>query len=601
MCGISGIINRRAVSVAPALIEKMTDLIKHRGPNGFGYYFGDNFAFGHRRLAIIDLSDAGHQPMSYMDRYVITFNGEVYNYLELRAELLSAGYTFHSATDTEVIMAAYDYWGTDCVNRFNGMWAFAIYDVRKKLIFCSRDRFGIKPFYYSSSNERFVFGSEIKQLLLFEEKRQANHGILCDYLVSGLLDHTDETFFRNVMALPGGHTLTYCLSENTVSINRYYSIHLDPGLNALDEAGAVERYRQEFIRAVSFRLRSDVPVGTCLSGGLDSSSVASIASERYQGSSGCRFIGIHAKSSERQTDESAYAIMVAEAKRIDLRTITPTAEDFKEVLDEVFYTQEEPFGSPSIFMQYFVMRKAKAMGCTVMLDGQGGDETLLGYVRYYPAYLLSLPLSHVLRGFLQARKNSQLSVKQLLSYCLYFSSSALRIGRLKKRCWFIKAEYLGKFEWVKKAARSNLSISRLHEIEIFHLCLPQLLRYEDRNSMRHSVEARLPFLDYRLLETALSVNNRYKICNGWTKYLLRKAMEKVLPEQVAWRKNKLGFNAPDKTWLQAIEEEMACCIHKSAIIKRLTGGALNLKKVDSKMRWRLYAIAKWEAIYDVSF
>lgn len=600
MCGISVIIRKNNSNVNLQEITRMNNLILHRGPDDEGYYFGKNFAFGHRRLSILDLSPEGHQPMTYMGKYTITYNGEVYNYFEIRDKLRGMGYSFKSSTDTEVILAAYDKWGQECVTHFNGMWSFAIYDKEKNIIFCSRDRFGIKPFYYAQVEDRFVFASEIKQLLVFFESRYVNLRVLIDYLLSNLSDHSPETFFKDIFTLPGAHNLIYNLESHTHHINKYYDINMNSDLFHLKEADAFQLYKNEFMRSIGFRLRSDVPVGTCLSGGLDSSSVAGVAAGQYQKDSKKRFKAIHARSSEIETDESAFASIVAKANNIELHTITPTPEEFKKVLPDVFYTQEEPFASPSIVMQYFVMKKAKELGCTVMLDGQGGDETLLGYVWYYPAYLLSLSLGQAVKAFSQSLMNSSLSIKELLGYCFYFPIYPVRRWRHQKRCSFLRPELLNDSMWLKKFAQSYLSLIRLQKIEICHTQLPHLLKYEDKNSMRHSVEARLPFLDYRLLEIALSISDKYKIKDGWTKYILRKAMEGILPDLIIWRKNKLGFASPEKTWIDSIKGEMIEVINESKIIKHISRKPIDLKTENRQMIWRLYSIAQWEKIYQVT-
>lgn len=397
MCGISGVINKNNYKIKKEEIKSINDLIYHRGPDDEGFYFGKNFAFGHRRLSILDLSSDGHQPMTYLDKYVITYNGEVYNYLEIKEELQKDGYTFCSHTDTEVILASYDKWGENCVNRFNGMWAFAIYDKEKNIIFCSRDRFGVKPFYYTEIDNNFVFGSEIKQLLEFYEDRYVNKKVLMNYLVIGYENYNNETFFENIFKLQQSHNLIYNLTDHTYFEKRYYDIKNE--ILNINENESIELYNEKLFQSVKLRLRSDVKVGTCLSGGLDSSSIAGIASILNKKVTDEKFVAIHAKSTEKKSDESNYAKKVAEHCNLELNIIEPSKRDFVEVLDEVIYTQEEPFRSPSIIMQYFVMKKAKDIGCTVLLDGQGGDETLLGYERYYPAYLLDLNFFDMLKGF----------------------------------------------------------------------------------------------------------------------------------------------------------------------------------------------------------
>ncbi len=601
MCGISGIVYKNKQS-NKADIKNINNLIKHRGPDDEGYFYSDNFTFGHRRLSILDLSDEGHQPMSYVDKYTIVYNGEIYNYLEIREELLSDGYCFKSATDTEVILASYDKWGESCVDKFNGMWAFSIYDKEKNTLFCSRDRFGIKPFYYTQVDNKFVFGSEIKQLLEFYPQNFVNKKILLDYLVIGFEDHTNETFFENIFKLEQSHNLIYNLNTYTYKIKRYYDITVDQSVNELNSEDSIKIYEQKLYDSIKLRLRSDVKVGTCLSGGLDSSSIASIASKIYHEQTDNKFTAIHAKSTQSDNDESKFAQDVSEYCNLNLKILEPSKSEFISKIDEVIYTQEEPFGGVSIFMQYFVMQEAKEQNCKVMLDGQGGDEILLGYERYYPAYLISLNLFELVKGFFNVSKNSKLSIKQLISYIGYFTSATIRTKRLKEKNNFIKREYLELIDsdLVKKNSDDYLNIFNLQYGEIYKTQMPHLLRYEDKNSMRHSVETRLPFVDVNLLEASLSIDNCLKIKDGWSKYILRKVIENKLPKNIVWRKNKFGFEAPVESWLNSIENEMFKSINESKIVNFLINKKLNFKKLDEKQKWKLFNIAKWEEIYNVS-
>jgi len=598
MCGISGVINKTQKVVNKKEIKTMNDLISHRGPDDEGYYFENNFAFGHRRLSILDLGKDGHQPMHYLDRYTITYNGEIYNYIEIREELLNDGYIFNSHTDTEVILASYDKWGENCVNKFNGMWAFAIYDKAKEIIFCSRDRFGIKPFYYTNIDDKFIFGSEIKQLLEFYPKKYVNKKILMDYLIIGYEDHTNDTFFENIFKLEQSHNLIYALKTDTYEIKKYYDI--DFRAENFTEDEAVKLYKEKLRDSIDIRLRSDVKVGTCLSGGLDSSSIASIASEIYTKQSNNKFTAIHAKSTQTNNDESSYAIDVAEYCGLDLKIVEPNKNDFLDSIDEIIYTQEEPFGSPSIFMQYFVMKKAKEENCKVMLDGQGGDETLLGYERYYPAYLISLSFLEMIKGFFSASKNSKLSIKQLLKYIVYFTNSKIRLKRLKNKYSFIKKDYLELIDTtlVERSSKNYLDIAKLQYDEIYFTQMPHLLRYEDKNSMKNSIETRLPYIDYKVLETSVSLDNSFKIKNGWTKYILRKAVENILPKNIVWRKNKFGFEAPTKSWLKSTHDEMVEMINGSNILKHISDD-IDFNRLSEKQKWKLFNIAKWEEIYNV--
>ncbi|MBT4959886.1 MAG: asparagine synthase (glutamine-hydrolyzing), partial [Flavobacteriaceae bacterium] len=574
MCGISGIINIDFQEVKKSEIKKITDLIRHRGPNDKGYFLKNNFAFGFRRLSILDLSIDGHQPMHYLDRYTIIFNGEIYNYIELKNELLKNNYEFKSGTDTEVILASYDFWGKKCVEKFNGMWAFAIHDKVKNEIFLSRDRFGIKPLYYSKIGNKFVFGSEIKQIIEFQEKVLVNKKVLIDFIVTSFEEHTEETFFQDVKKLKQSHNLTYDLKTNNYSISKYYSISHHREIEKLSERESIDKFHSELKRSIDYRLRSDVTVGSCLSGGLDSSTVASIASSRYmKESSNKKFTAIHAKSTEKDSDESYYASKVSEISNLDLIIVKPSIEDFKSHIDEVAYTQEEPFGGPSIFMQYFVMKKAKEIGCTVMLDGQGGDEILLGYEKYYPSAYLNI---FQRKGFLAMLKtiresnknNSRMTIYWIAKFFIGSLFSSLRKIVYKRKANFMKP-HSNDFNFLDKLASSYLNIFSLQEKEIMSTNLPCLLKFEDKNSMRNSIEARLPFLDYKVLETALSIDIDYKIKEGWTKYVLRKIISKKMPSEIAWRKNKLGFNAPESTWIDSLSFDIKTVIKNSQILNEI--------------------------------
>ena len=596
MCGIGGIINKNNKSVEELLIHQMTEIIAHRGPDSSGSYLYKNIAFGHRRLSILDLSSSGHQPMKYLDDLVITYNGEIYNFIEIREELIQKGYIFDSNSDTEVILKAYHCWGKTCVNYFNGMWSFSILDIKQKIVFCSRDRFGVKPFYYIENNDLFSFGSEISQLLPFIPNRILNKKIALDYLISGIEECSNETFFKDIYLLKGGHNLVFDLQTNSYEIERYYNLKLSDQKNT-----SVDDYIQELKRSITLRLRSDVKVGTCLSGGIDSSTISSFASKLYQNSNE-KFMAIHAKSSEYKTDESEFAKIVSKIANINLNFVEPSYSDFKSNILSIIKIQQEPFGSLSIIMQYFVFKKAKELGCIVMLDGQGGDETLLGYERYYPAIVKSKKGIAKLKALLQSSKNSRLSLLDTIKYQYYFSNYKLRLKRLKFKNSFYKSEILNEYESeeLRIISESYNDISILQKNEIESSQLPHLLKYEDRNSMANSIESRLPFLDYKLVELSLNTNNSLKIKDGWTKFILRKAAETILPKEIVWRKAKLGFNAPEKTWTKEFENEMIKEIEQSEILNNFIHfKKLYFKNLDLRTKWRLYNFSAWEKEFKV--
>ena len=592
MSGISGIIYKNQKAEYED-IKAMNDLIIHRGPDGEGFYLDDSLALGHRRLNISDLSDAAAQLMYYKD-LVIVFDGRIYNSAELRDELSSLGYTFKTNCETEVLLAAYDCWGQNSVYRLNGMWSFAIFDKKNQILFCSRDRFGTRPFYYTTLDDKFIFGSEIKQLLLFMPSRIADKSILADFLVCGFTNHTDKTFFKNIYTLMGGYNLIFDLKKHSFKIYQYYFVD-----NTTPKKISIEDFKKVFFQAVKTDFPLNVKVGSCLSGGLDSSSVVAAISDLINENNNKNFVCIHAKSTENTTDESNYAKLVAESKNIDLKLIKPSLEDFINSIDEVCYIQEEPFLGLSIFMQYFVMKEAKKNNCKVLFDGQGSDG-LFGNSYYYVLGLLSLPLYSALKSLIKYIRNTKLQILRLIVCCIYFSSFPLLNLRQRLKYSFLKSEYLPDFEWNKRKARAFSSIIELQLLELYNTCLPALMRYDDKNSMWHSIETRFPFLDKKLLETILGLEDDYKVHDGWIKYILRKALENDLPKEVVWRKSKFGFYAPEKSWLSGIHSIMIEGIESNKILKKIFKYNVNLDKLDNLILWRLFSISKWINIFSIT-
>lgn len=603
MCGISCIISRSDNSIDHAELKKITNLVSHRGPDGEGYFYGENFAFGHRRLSIIDLSDQANQPMTYMDDFVIIFNGAIYNYVELRAELQNLGYKFTSDSDTEVIVAAYVHWGYECVKHFNGMWAFSIFDKKKNILFCSRDRFGVKPFYYYYDNEIFAFASEIKQLFPFLKQKKVNKHIMMDFLVTGALEHNDETFFEDIKKLPASHNLIYNLNNHQFKQERFYQIPVTPNITK-SRVKAYEEIKSALENSVKLRLRSDARIGSCLSGGIDSSTVVAMAADKYNSES--PFLLFHAQSTENLNDESFYAKQVSDDFNLELKILKPKTEDFLNNLEKVIEIQEEPFGGPAIYMQYFIFEQAKKSGIKVMLDGQGGDESLLGYEKYFPAYFQEIRKRKGIFSMLQEiyfanQNNDKMSFMQALKFIIGTRFSWFRKKVYKHRVFFLK-KYDEEFYFLNEFASAYSDIKSLQKLEIEKTMLPELLRYEDKNSMFNSIESRLPFLDYIFIEKSINLNSEFKINRGWTKYILRRILSDLTTKNIAWRKRKNTFNAPVETWLSEITPIMISEISKSEIIKRISNMNLLINKFDKinlTMRWRLFNIAIWERIFKV--
>jgi asparagine synthase (glutamine-hydrolysing) len=560
MCGLCGVV-RFDSPPERETAARMAELLSHRGPDGDGSFEDPRgVAFGHRRLAIIDLSEAGLQPLASADGAVqLLHNGEIYNYRELRSELEELGHRFHTATDTEVVLEAYDEWGDDCIARFNGMWSIALWDGRRERLFCSRDRFGVKPFYYRYRSGRFVFSSELKAFRADPGGRlEPNLHAVRDYLEQGYVDHLPETFFAGVETLPPAHSLV--LDRDGLRLRRYWSLEpVDP------PAEAAEAVRDLLLDSIRLRLRSDVPIGTALSGGLDSSAIAcGIDHLRRTGRETDGQVGPHQRTftvyfEDSGLDERPFADAVVRTIGAEPHWISFEDAELIDVLPTVVFAQDEPFGSSSIVAQWFVMREARRAGVKVMLDGQGGDEALLGYPTTFGYRLADLLAGGDVRGLAgELRAYRRLHQPGWLHAAVALATPFLPANVR----WRLRARRDGSHRLVHRTLRGNAPtpertsspfaerLRRQYHLILAERGLPELLRYEDRNSMAHSVEARVPFLDYRLVELLYSLDARELVDRGVTKTVLRRALGDLLPTVVRDRVDKVGFATPGRRFLQ---------------------------------------------------
>jgi asparagine synthase (glutamine-hydrolysing) len=561
MCAITGIISKNTSLINKVILKKMTDAIAHRGPDGEAFWVNskNNIGFGHRRLSIIDLSNAAAQPMFYLGRYTIIHNGEIYNYREIKEELLKRGYSFQSQSDTEVILAAYDYYKEECLQYFDGMFAFTIWDEKEQTLFCARDRFGEKPFYYSFNDEQFIFSSEAKAIWANGLEKKTNNPLLLNYLVLG---HTQTaadntiTFFQDIFSLPAAHYLKFTLSDFSFTINRYWDCDKETKIS-ISEKDAVEKFNELFYTSVKRRLRSDVTLGTSLSGGLDSSSIISTIS-KIQGTNSLQTFSAVFPGFEK--DESKYIQLVTEKFNLKNYSITPTAEDLIKDIERVCYHQEIPFTSSSIFAQYKVFELAKQQNVKVLLDGQGADETLAGYNKYIHWYLQELLSSRSYKFYSEKRslRKNKISFRWNLknNIAAWFPSQAtyqLEKRETKKLSHFSDITDDFKNEYLDKQSIYKPIVFKLNDILYFNTFqsgLEELLRYADRNSMAYGREVRLPFLNHELVQFIFSLPSQFKIHNGYTKWLLRESMKQNLPDTVVCRKEKIGFETPQKKWME---------------------------------------------------
>ena len=597
MCGIVGAVSLDRPIDLPAL-QRMNDLQAHRGPDGEGFLLGwvsagrfhhtllshtthwdantpVRIGLGHRRLAILDLSERGLQPMTVGDsQQWIVFNGEIYNHRELRAQLETLGYHFATRTDTEVLLQAYRQWGEACLARLDGMFAFAIWDGVRGHLFCARDRLGIKPLYYARSPGAFVFASEIKALLAFPgvDATPDDDAVLA-FLVHANCDYGERTLLRAVKALPPGHALTLDAASGSVATYRYWQLLLRAA-NGTGDREHFDGLRTLLIETTCRHLISDVQVGSCLSGGLDSSTVVSLIGkiwgERPEAARalGDTFHTFTACYEDRAFDERDYALAVAGAVGATPHLTFPAPEDFLETFARMAWHQDMPFGELTYYAQWRVMRAAKEAGVKVLLDGQGGDEVFGGYAKFRYAYLASLlrtgQLGRLAKEFGRTVLQGDRYVLDIRHGYRYLPRRLRRLlgvdGLLQQAVrtdWnrAVSGESTPATRWWRYASQAASEeafasvMQRMQLDDLFVDTLPMLLRMEDRSSMAFSLEARVPLLDHHVVDYGLSLPDDLKIRNGWSKFAVRRAMQGIVPDVVRMRKTKLGFAVPGQRWL----------------------------------------------------
>jgi asparagine synthase (glutamine-hydrolysing) len=569
MCGIAGIISSNTNIVTREQLKKMTDALAHRGPDGQAQWINQRgtVGLGHRRLSILDLSAAAAQPMHYLNRYSIVYNGEIYNYIEIKEALIKKGYHFHNSSDTEVILAAYDFWKEDCLEQFDGMFALAILDKKERIVFAARDRFGEKPFYYVANNNLFAFASEMKALWAIGIAKKTDDKMLLNYLALGYVQNgndKEQTFFQDIYSLAPGSFLK--LDTITLQYKTYIYWQLEKdSVQKISAEDAIEKCRELFTLSVNRRLRSDVSVGTSLSGGLDSSSI--LATIHHPGNSFKTFSAIFPGFAK---DESGYIKTVTQylSKKsivngpIEQHFTEPSALGLIRDFKTLCYHQEEPFPSSSIYAQFKVFELAHQQQTKVLLDGQGADEILAGYDKYIHWHLQQMAGKS---RFLATYREKQLLLKNKLSF--KWGISNYLAAYLPSHA----AIQLEQNEYLKSARQPDINkdfvlalrgrewegihkpiITKLNDILYFNtqtMGLEELLRFADRNSMAHGVEVRLPFLSHELVQLLFTLPAGFKIHDGWTKWLLRKMMDKKLPDEIVWRKEKVGYEPPQFQWM----------------------------------------------------
>jgi asparagine synthase (glutamine-hydrolysing) len=534
MCGINGFNWNDGT-----LIESMNRTTRNRGPDDCGVYADENVSLGHNRLSIIDLSENGHQPMSNEDGTVwIVFNGEVYNFMELREELIAKGHVFKSNTDTEAIIHAYEEYGFDIVKRFNGMWAFGIYDRNKNVLFLSRDQFGIKPLYYYIDDSRIVFSSMIAGIMAHGVETGPNEKAIMEYLAFNLEDYETHTFFKNVSSLARDSYLVYDLTSHEHTITRWYT----PGKRPIKDKDDV---RNIFTESVKLRTIADVPIGSCLSGGIDSSSIVCTLDEILKEP----FYTFSFVSPGSPLDESRYIEEIGKTTNTRQFFTAMDGQTFLEEFYDFVEAQEEPVTGLSPYAQYRVMKLAHQHGAKVLLDGQGADEIFAGYVYYFSYYFYELFTS--LKWYTLLKESASYVSMYGSFYPHSMFAFMLMPVPLRYRMWkkfinpWVNHEYLKSV--CKDAHDPRWDPMRLNDalsLTLFSTAIPEMLRWEDKNSMRWSIETRPPFLDVALVESVLPLPSEMKLKNGTRKKIFKDAMKDVIPSMIGKRNDKIGFAAP---------------------------------------------------------
>jgi asparagine synthase (glutamine-hydrolysing) len=638
MCGIAGIILKQGAD--PELtknIAAMSHALRHRGPDGEGFitatensvtacYKGFNnykrtdlpfipvtelgrnpqnnqLAFAHRRLSIVDLSDAGHQPMCDLsERYWIIHNGEIYNYVELREELEKLGHVFFSETDTEVVLKAYISWGNDCVNHFNGMWAFCIYNTEKQICFMSRDRLGVKPFYYINNTQHFAFASEQKAFIsagLLPAK--INEKALHNYLINDLLESERGNFFEGIQELWPGCNLSFDLKTQTLSNTTYFHLNDINNLsnNKLSESELIDKISHTLENAVKLRMRSDVEIGVCLSGGIDSSALAVIIAANRTTALPC-FTSVFRDQPFNEENFAGSVVKTIGAKHFK---IEPGLEGFQRELDELVYSQDIPIWDSSTYAQYKVMSLAALNGVKVVLDGQGADELFGGYHHHYVTRWNNLFSTG---KYLLTLRDMAASKKTFSSPFVFYLKERLKNlhnFRIRHQEQFFNKTFIEHHQVLNpNPLFTDLNSLLINDIYVSRL--KSFLKCEDRCGMWHSVESRTPFSDdIELISLLFSFDANRKIKNGISKYLLREAVKDKLPSEIYTRYDKKGFETPMQTWMQTLRPQMIDAIIDAKfdfVNYNLLKSTVPTNIYQNKILFKLFILSRWKKLFSAT-
>lgn len=610
MCGIGGYYGFKDDN----LIKKMSHLMEHRGPDGEGIFKHEFVTLLSRRLAIIDVK-GGDQPIYNEDKsIVVVYNGEMYNYRELRKELEQAGHVFKTKSDTEIIVHGYEEWGDDCFDRFNGMFGIALYDIKKDRLLVVRDHFGIKPIYYAfdkDDNNSILFSSEIKPILdSGRVVKEPNERIIYRYLKFRIHDEGEETFFAGIKRLLPGQVMV--INKDGVQIKSFTNLRKrlsDMKVKDTFTDEDRERFKAKLIQSIQRRLVAEVPVGTCLSGGLDSSTVVAVANKLLKehakdtDSLGSKQKAYSAVFPGSVNDEEKYVdALITKLSNVDSIKVKPKPEEFFEDLEDFVKFQEEPTISTGPYAQYQVMRRAHK-DVTVVLDGQGADEMMAGYLPYYFVYMKQLwREGNVLKLLRELLSSTDIFYKLFIQKM----RTVVGINKTVPLTALLKDSFATMHHKEKFVTTGDNLKARLLE-DIFGNSLQALLRYEDKNAMRFSIEGRVPFLDFELVELLFQLPDEAIIKDGWNKAILRYAVDEYLPEMITKRRNKIGFTTPEHEWFLRMKNRIYGIFmsesfanreffNQAAVVKAFEE-FIQGKNDDTMLFWRILNIEIWMRIF----
>ncbi|GIV33602.1 MAG: asparagine synthetase B [Chitinophagales bacterium] len=601
MCGIAGVFSSNPLTAYHrSVIERMNNIQQHRGPDDEGIQVNEKCILGHRRLSIIDLSRDGHQPFISADgRYQMVYNGEIYNYIELREELKKLDRVFLTQTDTEVLLTCYIQYGSACLDKLNGMFAFAIYDTQQHTLFLARDRFGKKPLYYTEVEGCFYFASEIKALRIVQHSRSVNLQSLFDFLCFNRTDVFDETFLNEIRKIPKGH-YGFLTAGRKLEVRQWWNPEKFIQHTTSDTPADIYRKIEELIcSAVALRMRSDVPVGSCLSGGLDSSVIAGILYQKHLANENYKTFTVSFPG--HAIDETHFIDLLQQRYGFKNFRTCPTADSAFDEFERFTFMMDEPCTSPTFYSQYKVMELARQNGVTVLLDGQGGDESFAGYQyfhAFFQTYLLRKGkvfsfLNEVLHAALRRQEKESFqtllfqNIPDFLRKMLLYATLK---NHVQKDFFYTYIDSSRIFRYFFNATDLNTSLVRHFQYKLEHL-----LRTEDRNSMAFSIEARLPYLDYRFVEYALSVPQELKITKGENKILQKRSLGKYTIPEILNRKDKIGFGTPGELWMQTEKWQKRTAENYDYLLEKFPGvfrrGAV--LKNNLFERWKVNQLAVW--------